>query len=164
MHKFWTSAALIAAVMMTGCQGGPSPGETFISLKLSGGHLTETLTFEGTIDKSPSLFKGSTSVIATKVDLQASNGDAVLKQFTISLETGESGPFDAAGGDLDVVFFFPSLPSSFSMRPIGGTGGVDLDRGDDDRATVTIHFDASPTQINGRDKVYRLEGVIDSRK
>lgn len=165
MNKFWTSAALVAGMMMSGCGGArqPASGETYISLELSGGHLTETLVFEGTVEKTPYLFDKSTSILAMGVNLKASNADAVLEQFTVSLETGKSGPFDADDGDLDIVFDFPSVPASYSLRPIGGTGGVVLDRGNDDRATITIHFDASPTQMDGRDKVYRLEGVIDSR-
>lgn len=166
MYKFWTSAALVVAMMTGGCSAGnePASGETFISLKLSGGHLTETLVFEGTVEKTPYLFDDSTSMLAMGVDLKASNADAVLEQFTVSLDTGKSGPFDADDGDLDLVFSFPSLESSYSLRPIGGTGGVVLDRGDDDRATITIHFDASPTQMDARDQVFRLEGVIDARK
>lgn len=171
MNKVLVAVMLIVGLAFVGCSGdddggknGPASGTTAISLELSGGHLSEPLVFSGTIERSPNLFATSTSILAMGVDLQATNGDAVLQQFTVSLETGESGPYDAEGGDLDLVFWFPGISQTYSLRPHGGSGGVDLDRGNEDRATLEIDFDASPTQLGGKDEVFRLKGVIDARK
>jgi len=154
----------VSGVESAAADKGPKSGETYISLTLSGGHLTEPLVFEGMRDLSPSLFDTSTSILAQRLDVKASKGDATLKQFVVSIDSSLSGPVDVAGNDLDIVFIFPEISKSLSLRPILGSGGVDLDLGNGDRATVKIHFDAAPTQMSSKDMRFRLEGVIDSRK
>lgn len=158
-------AATLSSVpeVLSAVASAPASGESVVSLRLSGGHLTEPLIFDGTIQRTPNLFGTSTSLLAPGVDLKATNGDAVLKQFVISLETGVSGFWDAKGNDLDLVFSFPDISKSYSLRPIGGTGGVNMTRSGDDYAKFEIHFDASPTQIRSKDIVFRLEGVIEGR-
>lgn len=143
---------------------GATSGQTRVSLRLSGGHLAEPLAFEGTVDVSPYFFSGSTSILGTGANIAADNGDAVLKQFVVSVETAESGFHEPVGGDVDIVFSFPEINKSYSLRARPDTGGMMIRRTGEEHVSFEMHFDASPTQISSRDLVYRLEGVIDARK
>lgn len=164
----WFSVALVGGVLFGGCgqkeSAEPESGQTTISLRLSGGHLETPLHFDGTIDSTPHLFSSSTKLLATGVNIRASNGDAELKQFTLSVETADSGHWDASDGDMDIVFAFEDIDKTYSLRPRAGTGGLEMTRFEEqDRAKFELHFDASPTQMNSKDIVFRLEGVIDGR-
>lgn len=120
-------------------------------------------TFEGTFDISPNLFSSSTTVLATKLDLQASNGTAVLEQVIISPETGTSGTYDAEDSDFSANFQFPDDDVGYQLHANEGDGSFTLHR-DDKRATFDIDFDASPSNIGGRDLVFHVKGTIDARK
>lgn len=165
---FWLAVTLITGTGLTGCSddgGGsdaPKSGESAISLRLSGGHLTNTLEFDGTIDAKPSVGSSSISLTATGIDITASNGTAKFRQMTFSVESSDSETHPVKDVSIDMPFFFPDLPSLYSLRPIDGTGTVKIERTGEDRVRFELNFDASPTQMGGKDQVFHLEGVIDS--
>lgn len=84
---FLLAATLVAAISLTGCSddngkagAGPQPGQSAISLRLSGGHLSDTLEFSGTVDKTMSVFSSSMTYLGTGLDFTGSNGTAVLRR------------------------------------------------------------------------------------
>lgn len=173
MRKLLFVMCFLVAGLVVGCDGdgdgsgkggGPKSGQTKISLVLSGGNLGEPQEFEGTFDVSPNLFATSTSILATKLDLKAKNGTAVLQQFIFGPELGQSGTYDAGDAEFSMNVWFPDNDVGYQLHDNAGGGTFTLDRGNDDRATVQIDFDASPSNIGGRDLVFHIKGVIDSRK
>lgn len=165
---FWLAVTLLTATGLAGCSddngggGKAKSGTSAVSLRLSGGHLTNTLEFDGIIDDKPSVFPNAIYLIATGIDITASNGTAEFRQMTLDVESPDSGTYQVKDVDIDMPFFFPDISKSYSLRPIDGTGTVTVERIGDDRIRFNLDFDASPTQLGGRDQVFQLEGEIDS--
>lgn len=167
MRKVFMICVLLVGGLAIGCDGnsdGPAAGQTHISWELSGGHLEEPLTFEGNFDVSPSTFDSSTNILARNLDLKASNGTAVLRQFVFSPEIGESGTYASGEADFSANLRFPDEGVGYQLHDNPGDGTFTLDRSDAERVIVDMDFEASPSNIGGRDLVFHLKGVIDSRK
>lgn len=143
---------------------GVAAGQTRVSLRLSGGHLTAPLTFERTVAVAPLLFPGSTFILGMGVNIPANRGDTVLNQFIVSVETDESGPYEPVGREVDLVVSFPEIEKWYTLRARADTGGMTIRRTADEHVRFEMHLDVSPTQLDSVDVVFRLEGLIEGRK
>ena len=167
---FLLATILGAAMPLTGCSGdnggsnaAPKAGQSTISLHLSGGHLSDTLEFSGTFDNTMSIFSSSMTYLGPGLDLTASNGTAVFKQMTLSIESSEAGTYPVKDVSSDMVFRFPDVNKGYSLRPREGTGTVKVERLDGDHVRLHLDFDASPTNIRSKDLIFHVEGVLESR-
>lgn len=161
---------LLAAMSLTGCADdngggstGPDAGQSAVSLRLSGGHLSETIEFSGTDDSTMSIFSTSMTYLGTGLDFTASNSTAVLEQMVLSIESSEAGTYPVKDVDSDMVVRFPDEGKGYSLKPRDGTGTVKVERLGGDHVRLHLDFDASPTNIGGRDLVFHVEGVYESR-
>ena len=167
---FLLATILVAAMSLTGCSddnGGGSAGlkagQSAISLHLSGGHLSDTLEFSGTVDKTMMIFSSSMTYLGSGLDITGSNGTAMLGQMILSLESSEAGTYPVKDVDIDMVFSFPADNKGYSIQPREGTGTVTVERLDGEHVRLLLNFDASPTNIGGKDMIFHIEGVLESR-
>lgn len=166
-NVFIQATVLVAAMSLTGCsddaEAGPKAGQSSLSLRLSGGHLKEPIDFVATVDKTMSVFSSSMTFLGSGLDITGSNGTAVLKQMILGPETSKDGIYSAMDGDSDMVFRFPDVNKGYSIRPREGTGTIKIERLDGKHVRMHLDFDASPTNIGGRDLVFHIKGVFESR-
>lgn len=169
MNRFLIFLSLTLGLLMAGCgkdsdgDGGPKAGQTSYSIELSGGQLTETLKFEGVMDKSPNFFSSSTSILGTGLDQQASNGTAVLQQFLLGPNSAESREYDPDEADFTADFWFPDDGVGYQLHGNENGGTITMTREGDQRVVFDLDFDASPSNIGGRDLVFHVVGTIDGR-
>ena len=168
---FLLATMLVAATSLTGCsddkgggRAGLKPGQSAISLQLSGGHLSDALEFSGTVDKTMMIFSNSMTFLGSGLDITGSNGTAVFEQMILSLESAEAGTYPVKDVDVDMVFNFPAEGTDYSMQPREGTGTVTVERLDGEHLRLLLNFDASPSNIGGRDMIFHIEGVFESRQ
>lgn len=167
---FLLAVMLVAAMFLTGCSddkaggsAGPKAGQSAISLHLSGGHLNDPLEFSATVDKTMMIFSNSMTFLGSGLDITGSNGTAVFEQMILSLESSAAGTYPVADVDSDMVFRFPAVNEGYSLQPRDGTGTVKVERLDGEHVRLYLNFDASPTNIGGKDLIFHIEGVFESR-
>lgn len=161
---------LMAALSVTACSSengggssGPKAGQTAISLTLSGGDLSAPVEFSGTVDQTMSVFSSSMTLLGTGLDFTGSDGKSVLNQMVLSLESSKAGTYPVKDVDSDMVFFFPDTGTGYSIDPRAGTGTVKVERLGGEHVRLHFDFDASPTNIGGRDLIFHIKGKFESR-
>lgn len=81
----------------------------------------------------------------------------------LSIESSAAGTYPVKDVDSDMVFRFPDVNKGYSLQPRDGTGTVKVERLRDKHVRLHLDFDASPTNIGGKDLVFHVEGVLESR-
>jgi hypothetical protein len=166
---------LVSGLALSAC-GGDTPGtagqstppgdEGYIRFELSGGGLAVPVTFEGRSERLAAMLATDQPSVAFRQDpITSTAGEFVFKQLTMNLPSKEltthaSGSFETrftVEGPMNA----DGSRTTFSIRASGENSGSITISEVGDRLRGSVDVIGSPTQVNGRGQVFRIEGVFD---